>query len=502
MPETVADVLTVQRFADLFARVRRPFIVETPETPWRTLKNSLTDGMLTAHLLHGDRTFGVSLDKRHGSGRIALNIALEVDFGKREEPLAEVFPRILGEPGLAVVMAVHDAGQDLRIPETAWCVSWTGGRSLHFWLTPREPVPQETAYTVAQAIREGVDARIAERDLCVCHAWPTNGGTGKGMNIRLPWGRHQQTGQVARFVNLRDGALDLRDPFPDDVEYLETLERNQLDPEVLRTAATLARHLEPVRPVRPSRTRPAAAQATVESETAGERIERSLLMQTRRIARPCILNLLENGVPEGYRHDVALLLRSELVHCGLTPADAWLVYRRYMTACTPVWEEADARRDLEANWSKTDPALRHLCPGRGDPSPVTRYIHTHCCVGAETCGWRRAAAALVAWNDHLSVDATALYLTLCLMETGHCEEWAPLRPGDTIHTTAADLMTRCRLGRKDLERARADLREAGLVEYRPTGRPDGAGTSTGSRHSLYRRIIPVPDPPAKPDPKS
>ena len=63
-------------------------------------------------------------------------------------------------------------------------------------------------------------------------------------------------------------------------------------------------------------------------------------------------------------------------------------------------------------------------------------------------------------------------------------------------------MTRCRLGRKDLERARSDLRDAGLVEYKPTGRPDGAGTSTGSRHSLYRRIIPVPDPPAKPDPKS
>ena len=169
---------------DSLARVRRPFIVETPETLWRTRKVSLTDAMLTAHLLRGNQTFGVSLDERRGSGRIALNIALEVDFGEREEPLAEVFPRIIGEPGLAVVMAVHDAGQDLRIPETAWCVSWTGGRSLHFWLTPREPVKQALAYAVAEAIRDGVNKRIAGRDLQVCHAWPTN-GTGKGMSCLL-----------------------------------------------------------------------------------------------------------------------------------------------------------------------------------------------------------------------------------------------------------------------------------------------------------------------------
>jgi len=48
MHETVADVLTVQRFADLFARVRRPFIMETPAA-WVTRNDlALDDSHLTA----------------------------------------------------------------------------------------------------------------------------------------------------------------------------------------------------------------------------------------------------------------------------------------------------------------------------------------------------------------------------------------------------------------------------------------------------------------------
>jgi len=489
--ELVADVLTVRRFADLFARVRRPFIRETPDT-WLTRKTAMTDGMIAAHLC-GDVTLGVRMDARRGGGRIAPNIALEVDFGPRDDDLAEVLERIMGEPGLAVVRAVHAAGSDLRIREEAWCFSWSGNRSLHAWLTPREPVKLAAAYAVATAIRDGVDARIATCGLHVCHVWPTNPDH-EGMGLRLPWGRHTRTGESARFVNLYGGVLYLRDPYPADAGYLVTLEHNLLEPEVLMTAATLERNLVPVRP---SRIRPAETLAkTTGSKPTGGRVERSLPMQTRRIARPCILHLLERGVPEDYRHAVALLLRAELVRCDLTLADAWPVYLRYAAACAPAWEEADARTDLEANWSKTDPALRHLCPGRGDPSNVTRYLHERCCVGAEACGWRRAGAALVAWEEHLSADARALYLSLCIMESAVHH----LRPGDELHTTAAGLMERSGLGRKDLERARDDLLAAGLLTYSRTGRPDGVGTPGGGVHSLYRRIIPVPDPPKTPDP--
>jgi len=36
--------------------------------------------------------------------------------------------------------------------------------------------------------------------------------------------------------------------------------------------------------------------------------------------------------------------------------------------------------------------------------------------------------------------------------------------------------------------------DAGLLECTPTGIPDGAGTPGGGRHSVYTRVIPVPDP--------
>ena len=368
----------------------------------------------------------MSLDERRGSGRIALNIALEVDFGEREEPLAEVFPRIIGEPGLAVVMAVHDAGQDLRIPETAWCVSWTGGRSLHFWLTPREPIRQAEAYTVAQAIRDGVDQRIASCGLHVCTAWPTS-ATGVGKGLRLPWSRHQRTGATGRFIRVHDDSgLSLREPFPADAAYLHDLEAAMVDPDLLAYAATQAADREVVRqPVRLSRARLAyqrvprnplktehvrlsrARLAYPETQfVQGERVERAMPAAAQRIARPCILALLERGVPESLRHDMALLLRAELVHCGFTLEEAWPVYRRYAAACSPPWEEEDARRDLEANWTVTDPARRHLCPGGSrEPSSLTQYLHGRCCVGVETCGGRRAEAVLLTWRKHLTVDA-------------------------------------------------------------------------------------------------
>ena len=160
MSEPAAVVAVIRQFADLFARVRRPFIMETP-TAWVTRNDlALDDSHLAAHL-YGAATFGVMLTKRRGGGRIATNLALEVDFGDRETPVDAAQADILGFRGPLVVKAVHDAGSDLDIPPAAWAVSWSGGRSLHFWLTPREPIRQAEAYTVAQAIRDGVDQRIA-----------------------------------------------------------------------------------------------------------------------------------------------------------------------------------------------------------------------------------------------------------------------------------------------------------------------------------------------------
>ena len=486
MSEPAAVTLTVIRqFADLFARVRRPFIQEA-ETGWVTRHDSLEDTHLHAHL-HGVATFGVRLEKADGGGRIASNLALEVDFGDRETPVDAVLADILGERGLTLVTAIHDAGQRLGIPPGAWVFAWSGGRSLHAWLTLRDWVPLTIAYTVARSLHDAVNQRIASCGLHVCTAWPTNAKR-QGKAIRLPWSRHQGTGERGRFVNLRDGALTLREPFSADAGYLAELERNMLDSEVIAQAATLTKDLDPVRePVRSLRPRLTVPRRQLEE---GARIERTLPTQARRIARPCILHLVESGVPETLRHDMALLLRAELKHCGLTPEETWPVYRRYAAACSPPWEEDDARRDLEANWTVTDPARRHVCPGRGEPSSLTQYLHKHCCVGTETCGFRRAAPVLEVWRDGLEASARALYIELAMLEAGYS-----LRPGDAIHTTTAELMRRCRLGRRPLEKARDDLRDAGLLEYRPTGVKGGAGTPDGGVHSLYRRVIPFPDPP-------
>lgn len=486
MSEPAAVTVTVIRqFADLFARVRRPFIMETP-TDWVTRRDlALEDSHLAAHL-YGAATFGVKLTKRRGGGRIATNLALEVDFGDRETPVETAQADILGERGLLVVNAVHDAGSDLDIPAAAWAVSWSGGRSLHFWLAPREPVPVETAYTVAQAIRDGVDQRIASLGLHVCTAWPTS-ARGVGMGLRLPWGRHQKTGESGRFVRLHDSGLSLRDPLPADADYLRDLEAAMVDPDLLAYAAAQAADREVVRqPARLTRSRLTLPETQL---VQGERVERALPAEAQRIARPCILALLERGVPEGLRHDAALLLRAELVHCGFTLEEAWPVYRRYAAACSPPWEEEDARRDLEANWTVTDPARRHLCPGRGEPASLTQHLHGRCCVGVETCGGRRAEAVLLTWRKHLTVDARVLYAEVSYLEAGYS-----LRPGDAVHTTAATLMDRCRLGRTRFEQAKRELTDAGLLECTATGRPDGAGTPGGGRHSVYRRVIPVPVP--------
>ena len=420
---------------------------------------------------------------------MAFNIALEVDFDGYG---AGVLPDILGDRGLAMVLAVRDAGADLRIPPSAWCVSWTGGRSLHFWLTPQEPVKLDAAFEVAVAIWDAVDARIAACGLRVCTAWPTNGTRVKGQLIRLPWGLHRRTGERGRFVDVdANGILNLRDPFPDDAQYLADLEAAMLDPDVLMTAAQIARDREPVRPAqaRPRLTVPATAAAR-DAPQPGERIEVAL-PQVRRIARPCILDLLERGGPDHFRHDIVLLLRTEAKHCGLTLAETWPVYLRYAAACSPPWEEEDARRDLENNWrAKTDPEKRHLCPGRGAPAPITRWLHATCCIGVDACGWRRAEAALTGWLQHLTPEASAVYLHLCLMETDFS-----LRPGDGIHTTVADIEERTRLGWRRFRTARQALKDAGLMTWEATGRPDGVGTPGGGRHSIYARRIPVPDPP-------
>jgi cobalamin biosynthesis protein CobD/CbiB len=41
---------------------------------------------------------------------------------------------------------------------------------------------------------------------------------------------------------------------------------------------------------------------------------------------------------------------------------------------------------------------------------------------------------------------------------------------------------------------RIEALETAMLECTATGRPDGAGTPGGGRHSVYRRIIPVPVP--------
>ncbi len=487
MSEPAAVVAVIRQFADLFARVRRPFIMETP-TAWVTRNDlALDDSHLAAHL-YGAATFGVMLTKRRGGGRVATNLALEVDFGDRETPVDAAQADILGFRGPLVVNAVHDAGSDLDIPPAAWAVSWSGGRSLHFWLTPREPIRQAEAYTVAQAIRDGVDQRIASCGLHVCTAWPTS-ATGVGKGLRLPWSRHQRTGATGRFIRVHDDSgLSLREPFPADAAYLHDLEAAMVDPGLLAYAATQAADREVVRlPVRLSRARLAYPETQF---VQGERVERAMPAAAQRIARPCILALLERGVPESLRHDMALLLRAELVHCGFTLEEAWPVYRRYAAACSPPWEEEDARRDLEANWTVTDPARRHLCPGGSrEPSSLTQYLHGRCCVGVETCGGRRAEAVLLTWRKHLTVDARVLYAEVSYLEAGYS-----LRPGDAVHTTSPELMDRCRLGRTRFEQARGELMDAGLLECTATGRPDGAGTPGGGRHSVYRRVIPVPVP--------
>ena len=483
------DMQTVRRFALSFARCRRPHILETP-TGWLTRHGDLTDTMIAAHL-SGAATCGVKVARRRGRAWEAVNLALEVDFGSGERPAEEALADILGYPGAQVAEAILEAGRQRGIPETAWCLCWSGGRSLHAWLILKDPVELAAAHRVAQGLHAAIDDLLIGSGLSVCHSWPTNGdGETAGMGIRLPCGRHQGSGLTGRFLTWRDGKLHLRPPFAEDIPYLATLEvLRRVEPEVILSAAQVATPT-------PSRRRPRPAERQeprpkVREEATGDgAVERVLPTQARRLARPCILRLLEIGVPEGLRHDMALLLRAELVHCGLTLEEAWPCYRRFAAACSPPWPEAEAWTDLTANWSVTDPARRHVCPERGDPSSLTQELHRRLCIGAEACGWRRAGAVLTAWRTHLSADARTLYEDLAIMEAD-----LRLRPGDGIHTTDLKLQQRTGLSRRYFKPAREELEGTGLLRRDVTGKLDGIGTPGGGVHTVYVRTIPPPDPP-------
>jgi len=232
----------------------------------------------------GAATCGVMVAKRRGRAWEAVNLALEVDFGSRERPAVEALQDILGDPGLTVATAIMEAGRQRGIPDAAWCLAWSGGRSLHFWLIPREPVPLAAAYSAAQGLRDAVDGLLVGSGLCVCHAWPTNGdGETAGMGIRLPCGRHQGSGLTGRFVTLRDGELHLRPPFAEDVPYLATLEvLRRVEPEIILSAAQVATPTPSRRRPRPAETREPMARPTRQGETGDGAVERVLPTQERR----------------------------------------------------------------------------------------------------------------------------------------------------------------------------------------------------------------------------
>ena len=64
-----------------------------------------------------------------------------------------------------------------------------------------------------------------------------------------------------------------------------------------------------------------------------------------------------------------------------------------------------------------------------------------------------------------------------------------------MRTFSKKLQERTGLTRTRFDAARLELKSAGLLRWRATGRPDGIGTPGGGRHSIYTRAIPFPDPP-------
>ena len=424
-------------------------------TGWGTVHRPVTVADLVQHL-QGRHAVGVSPAYRvHGGTWEAAFVALELDVLDEANPC--------GQEAYTAWQAVWQASEALGIPGAHWIGSYSGRRSLHLRLLPEHPLPLASAHAIARALRDGTEAQGTR----VCTAYPSS-GTGWGKLLRLPWGIHP-FGRAGWFVDL--GLLEVtpRPPYPGDRAYLDTLATNRVPDDIMRDAEGIARqHVASKRAPRVQR--PKGSPSTVRD-----------FGDIARVTRPCIAGLVRHGVPKDHRHNVSLLVRAELRHVGFSEDEALQVVLRYASACTPPWETADARDDVRLNWETTDATKRHLCPGRGAPSPLTQYLHRHACVGPQECTAYRAGPYVAAWGERLGSASERLYWVLCALEVGYA-----LRPGDWLHTTVAELVARANVTTGAFKRARAELEGEGLIEHRVHGKGRGAGA-----HSTYRRVLPM-----------
>lgn len=465
-PEVVTTEL-VRAFAALFAPIRSPHAEEGAGGEWVTRRGALTDGAIAEHL-RGERTFGVKPSK----DGTAYFVALEVDFGPKGGDALAARNAALGDPGWRVWQAIRDAGEALGVPAAHFIASYSGGRSLHLWC-PIEPSPQRQAHAIAKAI-----VHLAElAGVHVCTSYPT-GPTGSGMALRLPWGRHRRTGVNAHFVDLAVCELRERPALsPLEAAHLQALPA-RLPRELVRDAAAIAKELAP---------RPSAPQATGALPVDPARPQGHDPLRDR--LRPCVVRLVRSGVEEHHRHDVALLVRTELKRCGFSEQEALPVAQAYGQACRPPWvkgpNEKGAEEDLHDNWEVTDPSMPHVCPGRGAPGATVRYVHEVACVGKEVCLRDRIGAFVDLWGTYLAPAAVALYVAVVKAEVGFC-----VQPGGELHTSLGALGELCNQGEWAVSKARDVLVKAGLL----TTKVEGKGRAQGC-HTVVRRTYPLPLPP-------
>lgn len=434
---------------------------------WRTVHEPVSDDDLRAHL-QGGPVIGVSPAYRRGAAWEAGFIALEADIATDDlcrRDLLAAHEQVLGFDGHRAWAAVRAASEDLGIPGAYWTGAYSGRRSLHLWLLPEDPLPLGDTHAIARSLVAGA----AERGVHVCTACPTSPDDW-GMLFRLPWGRHPQ-GTQGHLVDLGLWELNARPPYPTDAQALGIIASRRVPHENLQGAADIAR----------ARRSPVSLGGVPPEDTPKVHLPDTDL----RITRPCIAGLIQRGVPENHRHEVALLLRSELKAAGFTVEEALPVVARYARACTPPWEPREAEYDLRHNWADTDIAKRHVCPG-AHGSRLTRYLHDRECVGGARCAAHRLGPFTYLWGPHLSGNAKALYAALCALEVGFSR-----RPGDEVHTTVAQLRDTAHLVEYAFKAARRELEDAGLVTHRRLSKGRGHGV-----HSVYRRAIPMPLPEA------
>lgn len=456
----------VTAFAELFVGCRKPYGEETGDG-WQTRHSELSDELIAAHL-DGVRTFGV----RPGQQR-AHFIALEVDLGGRNADLLAVRDAIMGEEGFRCWKAIRTASEELGIPPIHWVCSYSGNRSLHFWLVPEKALPFGAAHRIARALKVLTD----RQGIQVCTAYPTN-GSGGGQVLRLPWGRHRRTHAHAHFVDLGLFELTPRPYCPQDADYLSRIADGRVPKDVLEEAAQNAQNAQVLRPARPEPE--GAQQAGLRKSPAPKEDRDPFLVVT--VGRPCIAEVIAKGVPGGHRHSIAHLVRTELKACGLTLEQAKPIYLRYAQACDPPWPEAEALYDLETNWAVTDIAQRHSCKSA---APSTIFLRKAYCKGSMNCVALRKEGFEQRWGgEGLSANARVLYAALCKLEGQYL-----LRPGDRIRTTVRQLTDVAELTERTFKAARKELKARGLIAWKATSQGRGQGT-----FSVYWRFYPVPTP--------